>query len=84
MVLAVNAWDEDKDVVSKFVNENKLKQRVLLNGRDTFKGPYGQKAIPVVLWVDRSGKIVRTHIDFAEKDAAALDDSTAKLVAGKN
>ena len=82
-VLAVNAWDEEKEVLSRFVSDNKLKQRILLDGRDVCKNLYGQKGIPVVLWIDRSGKIVRTHIDFTDKDAATLDEYTAKLVASR-
>lgn len=84
VVLAVNAWDEDKDVITQFVNDYKLRQRVLLNGKETFKGPYGQKSIPVTLWLDRSGRIVRTHIDFSETDVPLMDDYTAKLVASKS
>jgi len=83
VVLAVNAWDEEKDVLVKFVSDNQLKQRVLLDGRDVVKNVYGQKAVPVLLWIDRSGKIVRTHLDFAEPDARDMEEFTAKLVAGK-
>ncbi len=81
VVLAVNAWDEEKDVIGKFVSDNRLQQRVLLNGREVFKGAYVQKSIPVVLWLDRGGRILYTHLDYDAAHAKVLDEYTARLVA---
>ena len=83
-VLAVNAWDEERDVITKFAREGNLKQRILLNGRKVYEETYGPKrGVPTVFWIDRGGKIVHTHLDYEEKHAKVLDQYTAELVANK-
>lgn len=82
-VLAVNAWDEERDIVNKFVRDNNLKQRVVMDGKQVFKEAYGLKSVPTVFWIDRSGKIVRTHLDYDAAHADVLDKYTASLVNGK-
>ena len=63
MVLAVNAWDEDKDILTSYVTENKLKQRVLLNGSEvvTRFGVPDQR-VPTLFWIDRGGVIVDVQV----------------------
>lgn len=77
-VLAVNVWDESKDMVSRFATDNKLKQRILLNGSQV-SSRYRIEAVPTVLWIDPSGIITGTLIG---DDTKALKDSTERLMAG--
>ncbi len=83
MVLAVNAWDEEKEILKQYVEQNKLHQRVLLNGGETCDR-YGipGRSIPTVLWIDRSGVVV--DIDRGASDVKTLENNTKKLVSGKS
>ena len=83
MVLAVNAWDEEKEILKQFVEQNKLHQRFLLNGGET-SDRYGipNRSVPAVLWIDRSGVVV--DIDRGASDVKTLENNTKKLVSGKS
>ena len=82
MVLAVNAWDEDKEILKQYVEQNKLNQRVLLNGGETCDR-YGipGRSIPTLFWVDRAGIVV--DVDPGSGDVKTLENNTKKLVVGK-
>lgn len=56
MVLAVNAWDEPKKTLVRFLEKNKLKQRVLLNG-SSVTDAYKCNGIPTAFWIDAKGVI---------------------------
>lgn len=64
VVLAVNAWDEEEEEIRRFVQENKLKHRILLNGRDVAYGLYHVPGIPTALWINRHGVVVDTEVGF--------------------
>ena len=83
-VLAVNSRDESKDEIAKYVNEHKLQQRILLNGRDVKENIYGMKGIPMLFWINRAGIIVNTQLDYDEAHAKTLDDYTQRLVSSKD
>ncbi len=80
VVLAVNAWDEDKEILQQYVDQNKFQQRVLLNGGEV-SDRYGipNKTVPTVLWIDRKGTVVDT--DLGSGNVRRLEQKTAKLVA---
>ncbi len=79
VVLAVNAWDEDKEILKQYVEQNRLNQRVLLNGGET-SDRYGipSRSVPTVLWIDRSGVVV--DVDPGSGDVRALASKTKKLI----
>jgi|CXWL01.1.fsa_nt_gi hypothetical protein len=81
IVLAVNHWDEDKETLTKYVAENKLQQRVLLNGSSVGRELYEVSGIPICFWINRSGVIVDSHVDFEGPEV--LDQKTKKLIAGQ-
>ena len=83
-VLAVNSRDESKDEIAKYVNEHKLQQRILLNGRDVKENIYGMKGIPMLFWINRAGIIVNTQLDYDEAHAKTLDDYTREIVSSKD
>ena len=78
VVLAVNAWDEDKNEVKKFAEKNKLKQRILLNGRSVAYERYRVPDIPTTVWIDRAG-VVR-DMDIGFEDPQAFDEKTTRLL----
>jgi len=83
VVLAVDAWDEDKEILKQYVEQNKLNQRVLLEGGKTIK-QYGvpDELIPTVLWIDRAGIVV--DVALGAGDVKTLENNTKKLVSGKS
>lgn len=83
MVLAVNAWDEDKEILKQYVEQNKLNQLVLLNGGET-SDRFGipSRSVPTVLWIDRSGIVV--DVDTGSGNVKTLEDNTKRLVNGKS
>ena len=81
IVLAVNHWDEDKETLTKFVADNKLQQRILLNGNSVGKELYEVAGIPTSFWINRAGVIVDSHVDFDGPEV--LDQKTRKLIAGQ-
>ena len=82
VVFAVNAWDEDQEILKQYVEQNKLNQRVLLYGGET-SDRYGipSRSVPTILWVDRSGIVV--DVDPGSGDVKRLEINTKKLVNGK-
>lgn len=63
VVLAVNAWDEPKEILQQYIEQNNFRQRVLLNGAEVFERydiPRG--TVPTVFWIDRGGMIVDTIV----------------------
>lgn len=77
VVLSVNAWNEDRDTLQRFVTEKNLKQRILLNGSTTYRA-YGLDSIPVSLWIDRAGIIRDVEVGFG--GAAELERATKRLL----
>lgn len=73
VVLAANAWDEPRDVVTKFATEQKLKQRILLNAAETARA-YGVSSLPTVIWINRQGRV--TDVAFGMTGERELEERT--------
>jgi peroxiredoxin len=71
-ILAVNAWDESKTLVSEFVKENELPYTVLLEGEEVFKKTYRGETVPTTYLLDRSGRIVYVHHGWGPGDEKLL------------
>ena len=82
VVLAVNAWDEDKDILKQYVENNKFNQRVLLEGGKIIQ-QYGvpDGTLPTVFWIDRAGVVM--DVDVGSGDVKKLESKTRNLVNGK-
>jgi len=83
VVLAVNSRDDPKEEIAKYVQEHKLQQRILLNGKNVKENVYGMKGIPMVFWINRAGVVVNTQLDYDETLAKTMDEYTRQLVTGK-
>jgi thiol-disulfide isomerase/thioredoxin len=57
-ILAINAWDEDREMVGRFVADQKLPYMILMKGRSVFRDKYNGRTIPKNFLVDSSGNIV--------------------------
>lgn len=82
VVLAVNAWDEDPDIIKQYFEQNKLTHRVLLNGGET-SDAYGipSRSVPTVFWINTEGTIV--NVDPGSGDPVTLEANTEKLLGSK-
>jgi hypothetical protein len=84
MVIAVNGWDEDKEMVQEFVNKEKLKHTVLLMGSKVAEERFGVSSYPSTFWLDHQGKVLRREMGFAPFMAAAMERQIQRLIAGRS
>lgn len=77
VVLAVNAWDEPKDVLKRYAEKERLAQRILLDG-GSVADSYGISSVPVTLWINRAGVVVDAELGFGGADA--VREKTKKLL----
>jgi hypothetical protein len=82
-VIAVNAYDEEKDVVQGFVEKQKLKQVVLLKGSDVALDIYGIEEYPGAFWIDREGKVVQREMGFEVERVPRMERKIEKLLGGQ-
>ncbi len=80
MVLGVNAWDEAKPDVAKFVEEHKLKHRILLDGSKVGER-YELLGIPTLFWIDAEGVMVDIEVGFDSPES--VERRTKRLLAAK-
>ncbi len=63
MVLGVNAWDEPKSRIRRFVKKNKLKHRILLDG-SAVADQYGVSSVPTLIFINKDGVMVDAELGF--------------------
>ena len=63
IVLAANAWDEDKTTVRDFVRKQKLAQRILMDGSGVAER-FGIIGVPTTIWIDRNGVMIDAEVGF--------------------
>lgn len=80
VVLAVNGYDEPKELVQKFVKEKSLKQKILLMGGELARGKYAVTGFPTTFFVDPQGKIVDRSVGFADLLAASEEKKIQELL----
>jgi thiol-disulfide isomerase/thioredoxin len=83
VVVAVNAYDEERQVIADFVSKEKLKQTVLLMGSKVAQDLYAAPSYPTSYWIDREGKVVRREMGFQVTMVPALERMARKLVTTK-
>lgn len=82
-MIAVNAYDEEKDVVQGFVEKEKLKQVVLLKGSDVALETYGVSEFPGAFWIDRDGRVVQRELGFEVERVPRMERKIEKLLGGR-
>ena len=76
--MGVNAWDEPKSDIKRYVEQQKLKHRILLDGR-AVAGRYGVTSVPRLLWINAAGTVVDVEVGFHSPES--LQRRTEKLLA---
>ena len=79
MVLAVNAWGEDRETVQHFVDEKKLTHRIVIDSDGSVWGGSYPAWIPVTYWIDREGVIRDTELGFHGPEV--FEKKTQRLLA---
>lgn len=79
-VIAVNAYDETKDQVAKYVEQAKLTHPIVLAGRQVAREKYAVGAFPTAYWIDHRGQIVDYVVDFDPGDETLLAARIRKLL----
>ena len=67
-VMAVNAWDEPRGVVERFVKGEGLRHPMLLQGGSVARDVYNVTSFPTSFWIDAEGYIVgRSEVGFSPR-----------------
>jgi hypothetical protein len=77
VILGVNAWDEEREVIEEFVRDQNIKHKILLNGEDV-RHQYGVFAVPTNLWINPQGMVVDAAIGFDNEED--LEDRIKNLL----
>ena len=95
-VIAVNGYDETKEVIQKFVNEKKLKQPILRStdtdgdgdedendslGSNVAINLFGVQGFPTNFWIDAKGNIIGREVGFDPAMVPAIEKRIEKLLA---
>ena len=76
-ILAVNAWNEPRELVANYVNEGKLPYTVLLNGRQVFLEKYAGRTLPRNFLLNADGGIV---VDQDSGDLTPITDALDSML----
>ncbi len=79
-MIAVNGWDEERDVVAQYIKETGFKQKVLLMGGTIAAEKYGVTNYPTNFYLDKSGVVVDFETGFAPEMAEKMESRIAALL----
>jgi len=83
-VVAVNL-DKEKKLADAFLKENKADFEIVFDQEAVNAKSFKLKGMPSSIIVDRSGKIIHTHVGFRESEVKDVEDQIRKLLGeGKN
>ncbi len=79
-MIAVNGWDEERDVVARFIEEKGFKQKVLLMGGTIAAEKYGVTNYPTNFLLDKNGVVVDFEMGFHPEMADKMEKNIAALL----
>lgn len=79
-VIAVNGYDETKQVVSDYARETKLTHPIALMGGEVAREKYTVASYPVTFFVDHDGTVVDYHLGFEDGDESMLASHVERLL----
>ena len=83
-VVGVNGYDEPKDLVEKFMSDEKLTHPVVLLGGKVASEQYHVRGYPTSYWVDHEGNIVDREVGFGQGSEKKLASMIEQLLAARN
>ncbi len=79
-VIAVNGYNESKEVIAKYVQEKSLTHPIALMGQNIAKDKYTVMSYPVTFLVDHNGVIKDYHLGFDSGDEKHLFAKVAQML----
>ncbi len=79
-MIAVNGWDEERDVVARYIEEKGFKQKVLLMGGTIAAEKYGVTNYPTNFLLDKNGVVVDFEMGFNPEMADKMEKNIAALL----
>lgn len=79
----MNGWDESKEKVQKFVDQEKLVQKVLLMGGKIADKVYRVTNYPTSFWINHEGRIVGREVGFNPETFSKMEKHVEQLLAAK-
>lgn len=80
VVVAINAYDEPRELVEEYVRRNRPGYSVYLDGKTLAEHTFFAPSFPYQLWVDREGKIVHRCVGFHLDEVAANEAKLRALL----
>jgi hypothetical protein len=77
-IVAVNGYDESREVVAAFAEQAKLQHPIALNGRSVADDVYKVGTYPTTFWINRDGAIEDYQIGM--HSAASLEQRIQMLL----
>lgn len=77
-IIAVNAYNDDREAVAKYVEKEKLTHPIVLQGKTVSNDLYRVGAYPTTFWIDQTGTVVDYEVGF--RSVKRLEDSVERLL----
>jgi peroxiredoxin len=84
VVVAVNPWNEDRNLVQSYVAKEKLTHLFLLQGKAVFDDQYRLFEAPTSCWIDHRGRIVSINFGFDADESNRMIERASKLLADRH
>lgn len=79
----MNGWNESKDTIQKFVDKEKLAQKILLMGGKIADKTYRVENYPTSFWINHEGRIVDREVGFNPETFSKMEKHVERLLAAK-
>ncbi len=71
-LIAVNAWDEPRDMLRGFKSQLDLPYTILVDGGAVFEKKYKGRSVPINYLLDSEGRITYVHLGWDNGDEEKL------------
>ena len=79
----MNGWNESKEKLQKFVDKEKLEQKILLMGGNIADKDYRVTNYPTTFWINHEGRIVDREVGFDPQTFSKMEAHIEQLLAAK-
>lgn len=77
----MNCYNEPKEVVERFISDNKYKHQVLLMGSALADDPFAVTTVPTNYYIDHTGTVVARENGFHEEMVPRMEERILDLIA---
>ena len=76
----MNCYNEPKEVVARFINDNKYKHQILLMGSPLADDPFAVTTVPTNYYIDHTGRVVARENGFVEEMVPHMEERILELI----